>query len=229
MDQGSLSKYREALLGVSGIGTPGATPNSTPEVQPQIQNIQNMYKGTFQAGAAKRAIGAVGGAAGAQADQEAAALEKQKQDLLDPSKYRQEIDEQGGYKFFDPQGQEIDIKGFSAATGKHVTDVLKKSQNPYDRQFVQDYKQVEELGSIMQRGDKKALEKLYKKQPGLKETLKGKTYSQIVTDFRKFYPRFFNSTPTAKPQQTTYGNKTTEDIGGGGASLMDRIKGILGS
>lgn len=241
MDQAQLSKYRQALLGVDGIQAPGGTMNANGDTAAAIGHLQNMYRGTFQAGAAKAGIGAAGGAAKADADQQdanaklalqqeqdkASQLDQQKKDLLDPSKYTQQIDENGGYKFYDPTGQEIDAKQYSSATGKHITDILKKSQNPADQQFVQDYGQIEKIGQIMQSGDKKALEDLYKKQPDLKKQIDGKTYSQIVTDFRKFYPQFFNTSQPATVK-TTYANQTPGSLGDNAGGIGGFIKSLFG-
>lgn len=251
MDQSNLTKYRQALLGASGVTAPGDSPNATPAVQPQIANLQRMYSGQFQAGAAQKAIGAVGGASNAQANQEDAAakmalqeeqdkadaLAQQKKDLLDPTKYRQEISADGGYDFFDPQGNPIDVKQYSGATGKHITDVLKKSQNPSDQEFVNQYKNVEQLGQIFQSGSKDELNKYLKKNPDvqadydlLKKHLgKTPTYGDIVATFRQSQPKFFNSQQPIQQQPTTYGGKTFNDItGGGGNSILDRVKGFLG-
>lgn len=240
MDQGQLTRYRQALLAGNNIQAPTASPNATPALAGVMGNLQNLAKSSLQGGYAKLAQGAAGGAAGAQANQEEAsaklalqeqqdqldAAQQQKKDLLDPSKYKQEIDENGGYKFFDPAGQEINVKQYSSATGKHITDVLKKSQNPSDQQFTRDYGMIEKLGGIMQSGDKKALDKLYKEQPDLKKQIDGKTYSQIVTDFRKYYPKFFNSSPSSSVD-TTYANKTPKSISGGGGNLFTRALSSL--
>lgn len=243
MDQGQLSRYRQALLDVNGVAAPTASPApiSSPDNASVMANLQNLSRGGFQADAASAATAAAGAASSAQADQEeanarlrlqeeenkAAALLQQKKDLEDPSKYRQEINDNGGYDYYDPTGNQIDAKQFSGATGKHLTEVLKKSQDPADQQFVNDYKDIEALGKIMNSGDKKGLDKFYEKHPTFK-TKKDDTYSKIVTDFRGYYPQFFNKAPAATVQ-TKYGDKAPSSIGGGGSGVAKFLSAIFGS
>lgn len=240
MDQGQLTRYREAILGGAPPAGSSNSPAATPELAPQFANIQAL-SGSNMAGMRSRyAANAFGGAAKSVADEEeaaarlrfqeeeekAAALEKMKKDMLDPTKYRQEIDEKGGYRFYDPSGGEIDVKQFSGATGKHITDVLKKSQNPEDQQFIQDYKDIEELGQIMNSGDKKKLDKFYEKHPSFKDRKKD-TYAKIVGDFRKYYPKFFNTNENATIE-TRYGNKSPENISGEKGGFAKLLSAIFG-
>lgn len=241
MDQGQLTRYRNAILGGALPAPASNAPAATPELAPAFANIQALGASNMQGNVARKSVNAFGGAAQSVAneneaaaklrlqeeEEKAAAIDKQRKDLLDPTKYRQEIAEDGGYRFYDPEGNEIDVKRFSGATGKHITEVLKKSQNPEDRQFVQDYQDVEELGEIMNAGDKKRLEKFYEKHPDFKERKKD-TYAKIVGDFRKYYPKFFNEEPSTTVQ-TKYGEKTPASIGGGENGFAKLLKGIFGN
>lgn len=242
MDRSQLSQYREALLGGALPSPSTAAPAATPALAPQMAHIQALGGSQIQGNVARQTTNAFGGAAQSVANQEDAdakmklqqeedklqALEKAKEDMADPNKYRQTIDEQGGFKFFDPQGNEIDVKQYSGVTGKHITEILKKSQNPYDKQFTEDYGTIEKLGEVMQKGDKKALEKLYAEQPELKKQIHGKTFNEIVRDFRGYYPRFFNETPAAQDSGASAGSKRPQDISGGGNLFTKLLGGILG-
>lgn len=245
MDNG-LAAYRAALTGAANVSGPtpmqgATTPDNLVSTFANLRNLaQNQSRGT----ASRIALGASSGAYGNVADQQKADAQQQlqaeqanndaiaqaKKDALDPSKYRKEIASDGGYEFFDPQGNKIDVKQYSAATGQHITDVLKNSQNPADTQFVTDYKNLQKLGGIMQNGDKAALDKLYKAQPDLKKEISGKTYAQIVSDFRNYYPKFFNQQPENQSQtQTVYGNKTPGSVdGSGGNGFVQKLMSLFG-
>lgn len=75
-------------------------------------------------------------------------------DKLDPSKYRAEKDrEDGGFSFYDPDGNQIGIDRFSAVTGVDPAKILAQSDNPFDLQYVNDYKNTKDLVTAIQNGD----------------------------------------------------------------------------
>lgn len=243
MDQSYLSKFRESLLGAQSAPTSVSDINIGGGNEAQIGNLQNMYKGTFGAGLASAALGAAGGASQAQANQEEAdakmrlqeeqdklaAAEQAAKDATDPTKYRKIDKDDGGYDFYDPTGKQIDIKQFAAGTGQHITDVLKKSQNPADQEFVKNYTNVQDLVDVMQRGNKKDLDKLFKKDPSIKsdyELLKknlGRDPDDrdVVKAFRSGYGKFFDTQNQVQlPQsQVQQQQKPT--------SILDRIKSFF--
>ena len=95
----------------------------------------------------------------AQQEKEAAEVARQAQmqkikDKLDPSKYRAEKDrEDGGFSFYDPDGNKIGIDRFSAVTGVDPATILKNSDNPFDLQYVNDYNNTRDLVTAIQNGD----------------------------------------------------------------------------
>lgn len=238
MDQKYLSQFRDSLLAAGSAPTSTAQVNVSPTTAPQIANIQNMYKSNFGAGLASASLGAAGGAAQAQAGQEDANArmrlqeeEDKYKDLLqteadktDPTRYRAVIKDDGGYDFYDPEGSQIDIKQYSQATNKHITDVLKNSQNPEDRNFVNNYKNVQDLVEILAAGDEDAKKKFFKKDKIAKQqyeqlsTQLGRDadYKDVVRQFRSGYGKFFNEAPPAAgaPQQDT--------------SMLGKIKSLFG-
>lgn len=75
-------------------------------------------------------------------------------DKLDPNKYRAEKDrEDGGYSFYDPEGNQIGIDRFSAVTGLDPAKILANSDNPFDLQYVNDYQNTRDLVTAIQNGD----------------------------------------------------------------------------
>lgn len=251
MDQGQLSRYRQAILGGALPGPASSAPAVTPDLAGTFSHIQALGNSDIQGTVAKHSTNAFGGASQSVADQDEAnaklalqqeqdkadALAKAKEDMQDPSKYREELDEKGGYQFFDPAGNKIDVKQYSAVTGKHITDILKKSQNPEDQEFVRNYNNVEKIGQILQAGSKDDRDKFFKDNPDaqtdydlLKKKLKREpTFGDIVGTFRKGYPQYFNA---KEPTQvnTGYANKSLGTIGGGNKSggVMGFIKSLLG-
>ena len=82
-----------------------------------------------------------------------AAMQKIK-DKMDPNKYRAEKDrEDGGFSFYDPDGNQIGIDRFSAVTGQDPSQILKSSDNPFDLQYVNDYGNTRDLVTAIQNGD----------------------------------------------------------------------------
>lgn len=187
----------------------GGSPNGGGQ---EMVNLQNLAQLQFTAGGAERATGAFTGNAKATADQEeaqrqaaakAAEVEQAKKDnyekalaeMQDPKNYRQEIADDGGYHFYDPMGNKIDVQKYSRAVGKQIPDVLKDSQNQNDARFVQDYKDLLDYGRALA-GDEDNVKKFRddKKYSGFLQRYKDKSYGQVVTDFKKSYTDKFQPT-----------------------------------
>ncbi|HET8708926.1 MAG TPA: hypothetical protein VFL85_01455 [Candidatus Saccharimonadales bacterium] len=229
----SLNQYRQALLDASNMTATGASPNASPEMASTIQHLQNAASSTIQAMAANTAMGAAGGAAGAQADQEQAdakarlqenqARQQQVQDAItqmsNPDNYQKVINNNGGYDFYNPMGEKITIGQYAKATNQYASDILKKSQDPADQQFVKDYKNLQTLGQVMQSGDKAALQKLYKQQPDLKDQIGDMTYDQLVKAFQQHYHNYIGVIPPNKIEENAGKQKITSD----NRSLFQRV------
>ena len=122
--------------------------------------VNDFARASFVSGLNNSAQG-LGGMANqaAEAEKQAAEAARQAQmqkikDKLDPNKYRAEKDrEDGGYSFYDPDGNQIGIDRFSAVTGVDPATILAKSDNPFDLQYVNDYKNTREIVTAIQNGD----------------------------------------------------------------------------
>jgi hypothetical protein len=66
-------------------------------------------------------------------------------DMQDPNNYKQVLKDDGGFDFFDPAGKKISVQAYSQVVGKRPSDILAKSENSLDRQYVQDHKYTEML------------------------------------------------------------------------------------
>ena len=122
--------------------------------------VNDFARASFVSGLNNSAQG-LGGMANqaAEAEKQAAEAARQAQmqkikDKLDPNKYRAVKDrEDGGYSFYDPDGNRIGIDRFSSVTGLDPAKILSNSDNPFDLQYVNDYNNTRDLVTAIQNGD----------------------------------------------------------------------------
>ena len=175
----------------------------------EMVNLQNLAQLQFSAGASELATGAFGSDAKAAADREeaqkkaaaaAADNEQKKKDaydkilaeLKDPKNYRKELNDKGGYDFYNPMGDKISVQEYSQATDQQISDILKDSKDGSDRQFAEDYKDLMSYGRALQGNDEDV--KKFREDDKYKsflEKYKDKAYSDVVNDFRTNYAGYF--------------------------------------
>lgn len=188
---------RDAVLGSANIQTPTSPLGSFPE-------LAALNKSTFQLPQSTQAAGAQGNIASdivaqqkAAADAAAKETEQKIKDMADPSKYQQVARSDGGYGFYDPQGNEISAAEYAHITNKSLDSVLKNSQNPIDTGFVQDYKDLQDYANLKLQSKSnpdasskaKAIEQQVKDQYGI--DLSKMKLGEITDAFRKQYPTVF--------------------------------------
>lgn len=240
-----LNALKAAVVGANGITAPGASPNSTGAnafTQAAIGHIQNLatvgtqnqavgnagqalYGGVKQqAGIDAAQASAAHDAAVADAKQKADDAAQAAKDAADPSKYQRVVNNSGGYDFYAPDGTKITATDYANVTGKHVTDVVKGSQNTTDQEFLQDYDEITAIGQATQAG---TLGAYLKKNPDVKKQLDSaglKTYADVVKNFRSSYPQYFPQSQVNDIGSASY-NKT--DLQPAQPSFLDRIKSHL--
>lgn len=147
-----LKKFsQQVLAGIKGGNTNAGTGDAA---------VNNFAAASFTDVLNKQGTG-LGNLAGEVAQQEKEAAEAARraqaqkiQDKLDPNKYQAKKDrEDGGYSFYDPEGNAIDINRFSQVTGLNPSKILADSDNPFDRQYVNDYQNTRDLVTAIQNGD----------------------------------------------------------------------------
>lgn len=198
----NYAALRDATLGAQQIQAPGGNPlgaSNAPE-------LAKLFTSSFQLPQSEAATKAQAFNTGttvanqqqaeAEARQaEAARLkaEAQKiQDESDPSKYTLKKKEDGGFDFFDPHGNQVDIATYAKKTGVKPADVLKDSENPIDIQFVHDYNNLNDLLSAVVNKDTDKLDS-YRQQfeaQGLPDITKQKPHD-IIEQFHKYYQRMY--------------------------------------
>ena len=202
----------------------------------EMVNLQNLAQLQFSAGAADLATGAFGADAKAAADREeaqkkaaaeAADAEQQKKDAYDkilaelknPKNYRQELNDAGGYDFYNPMGDKISVQEFSQATDRQISDILKDSKDGKDIQFKQDYEDLMSYGRALQ-GNDEDVKKFRddKKYSSFIEKYKDKSYADVVSDFQKNYAGYFQprQLDTLQSKDTSGRNITQDTISSDG-------------
>ncbi len=141
-DPAQVETLKQAVLGAKNIQTPASPIGGPPE-------LAQLYQSSFQLPQAQIAAGALGNIgeeeirkrkeAEAEAEREA---EKLREDFSDFSKYQKVHKEDGGYDFFDPAGNQVDIATLSQRTGVRPAEVVKDSTNTNDLQFLRDYNRL---------------------------------------------------------------------------------------
>lgn len=113
-------------------------------------------------------------------------------DATDPKNYTVKRKEDGGFDFFDPKGQQIDIATYTSKTGQKASDVLKDSENPIDIQYVADKKNLEDLINAIVNKDSAKLDsyKQLAEAEGISDLTKMKP-QEVIDQFKKHYERYY--------------------------------------
>lgn len=110
------------------------------------------------------------------------------QDKMDPSKYRMQRKEDGGFDFFDPEGNPIDINQYAKVTGQRAADILKNSENPFDLQYLNDYSNTRALVESIQNGDTETLQGYLKDNKNIDPK---STASDLMQELIRKYPHIY--------------------------------------
>lgn len=152
--------------------------------------------------------------------------------------YTQKLKPDGGYDFTDPTGQKISVQEYAQAVGKQPSQVLSKSENSLDKQYLQDHKYTEDVVNAIYNNNGKFFTDLQKSDPeefnALKKLISDsgdneKAVQNILERFKGLYPNVYS------PQSGKSGNvrapqKNVTDAlqGGGGNPFTDFMKTLGG-
>lgn len=147
-----LKKFSAQMIaGLKGADTTAGTGNAI---------VDNFARSSFVDTISDqgRGLGNLASEVGAQEKEAAEAARRAEmqriKDKMDPNKYQARKDrEDGGYSFYDPEGNAIDINRYASATGANPAKILADSDNPFDRQYVNDYSNTRDLITAIQNGD----------------------------------------------------------------------------
>lgn len=221
-------RYASALAAAAASkANLGNSPNGNSS---EMTNLQNLAQVQFAAGNAGNAMSAFGADASATASREEAqqkagaaaaeAEEKKKEaydkilkELQDPKNYRQELNDKGGYDFYNPMGDKISVQEYSQVTDRQIADILKDSKDGADQTFQEDYKDLMSYGRALQ-GNEEDVKKFRedKKYSSFIEKYKDKAYSDVVGDFQKNYAGYFQPKQLdSMPSKDMSGRNITQD------------------
>ena len=193
MDQEQL---RNAVLGAQQIQAPSGNPLGAANAP----EIANFYRSSFQLPASN--IASQGSAyntevtvANEKAAREAELKRQAKEaaDMADPDKYTQKAKEDGGYDFFDPQGNQIDIATYSKVTGKNPVEIIKDSENPIDIQYREDWANMQDYMTAALSGDTKKKTIFEENSPSLKKYGGKGGPAKLLAEFKEYYRRYYNT------------------------------------
>lgn len=180
-DPAQFEALKQAVIGAGNIQSPASPLGDHPE-------LANLYKSSFQLPQSQMAAGAISNIGQDQIDYQKkadAAAKKLEEDMSDFSKYKQVQKDDGGYDFFDPLGNQVDIATLSQRTGKRPAEIVQDSQNPIDQQYLQDYTRLKDYGQAFYdsaKGDKAAIKII-------------EQYNQQDKNLKKLFDEFGNKSP----------------------------------
>lgn len=188
----NFDALKAATLGAQQIQSP-----ASPLGASNAPELAGLYRSSFQlpqSNAATKAQGFQTGVTVAnqqEADkQKIEQLKLQAQDLADqndPSKYAVKRKDDGGYDFFDPKGNQIDIATYTQKTGLKAADVLKDSENPIDIQYREDYTNLQDLINAVVNKDEDKLAQYEEAHPGITKSKP----QDIIQQFKDYYKRIY--------------------------------------
>jgi len=212
--------------------------NDTTTNAPEMGNIRNMAALLAGGDVAAQSSAAMGAGANERAAQDEAARraaaqraraeleakEAEIKHMQDPKNYKAIVNDVGGYDFYDPLGNKIPAVDYARAKNIRITDVYKDSQDPIDKDFIEDYDRVDKLGRAMQSGDVELRDKVFEDSPEFKEKYQNWTYADIVKDLHRAYPGYFRGD---QELQRNLGKPNDLASAKGGTGIRDKIGGWL--
>lgn len=205
LDAGAqYDQLKSAVLGAQANTAPGASPlGSFPE-------LSKLYGSSFQVPISN----ANAGADSARTDitvsnnKAAAAAAKAASDNS-PGKWKQVLKADGGYAFYDGNGNEVSAAQYAAARNQDITTVLKHSYNPIDKAFAQDYKQLQQYinDKANAKNDPKARSRAQAVETQVRKLynidLHQQNPSEVINAFVQAYPTVFGGHTAGKQGTST--------------------------
>lgn len=134
----------------------------------------------------------------------------------------------GGFGFYDGDGNEISASDYAIATGKKPSEVLSDSENPIDIGYLEDYKNLQDYmqAKFNSKGDSKSAAKAKQIEASIKKSFGidvGKMNpASLIDKFKAAYPTVYGGNKAGVPVGQTFisrGNQQEEDPAGGGNSI----------
>jgi hypothetical protein len=180
---------RDAVLGAGNIQSPTSTLGAS-----NAPELAKLYQSSFQL---PQSSGASSARVNIASDQVAAAkaaaalAQKKAADKADPTKYRKVPKDDGGFDFFDADGNQVDIATLTKATGTKPSEWLKDSENPIDVQYLEDYNNLQDYIKAKLGGDAKKAAGFEEAKPELANYQGQGGADNLINEFKKYYQRFY--------------------------------------
>ncbi len=223
-----LAALKEAIVGAQGIQAPTSTlgASNAPEIAAMYQSSFQLPQSSGAAGAAANISGDIAAEQRAAAARAAAAAAKKADDMKDPNKYRRVKKDDGGYDFFDPDGNQVDIATLTERTQTSATDWIKDSENPIDIQYQEDFNNLQDYMRAVAGGDKEKAEAYQKSSPELQQFNDRGGLDRLMKQFKQSYQRYYVPRSTdaqawgASPGGPTVPATQSQGYLGGGATSI---------
>lgn len=148
----------------------------------------------------------------------------------DPSKAYMKLGEDGNYRYYNGDGDQMNINQFSLLTGKRPDEILADSENPKDQKFVSDYQTMKQFANAWVNGDNDTLKKFREADPERYNQLIStyKSPSEMVGAFRNYYQDYYGNGVNSN-QNTDRFSMSSKAAVGGDAQGKKIAAGIGGS
>lgn len=110
-------------------------------------------------------------------------------DKMNPNNFRKERKADGGFAFFDPDGNEISINDYAQVTGQRRIDILSDSENPIDQEYINDYSNMNELAQALYNGDEATIKSFRDANPELANRKPQDLMSELIRKYPHLYGR----------------------------------------
>lgn len=203
---------RQATLGAASIQTPTSPLGSFPE-------LAQLHQSSFQLPQSSGAVNTLAN--------QAQAIVKQKE--AKKSNYQKVKRDDGGFGFYDGEGNEISAADYAYALGKKPSEVLSDSENPIDHGYLQDYKNLQDY--IEAKLNSKSNTKAANRAKAIEKQIRSTTNinvskmkpDEIIAMFKKAYPTIYGGSNRGVAAGNTLipqvGNSEVDAAAGGLAGI----------
>lgn len=207
MDQ--YPQLRDAVLGAQSIQSPTSPLGSFPE-------LAQLYQSSFQ-------LPQSSGASGVLAQNTNDVVDEQKRQAAAAASsgggggggrgggggFTVKARKDGGFGFYDADGNEVSAAEYASATGKDLSTVLKNSKNPVDKAFLLDFKQLNGYinNKLNAKNDPKARSAAQAVETQVRKLYNIKMHQQtpddLINAFMQAYPTVFGGNQAGKQGTNT--------------------------
>lgn len=202
-----MDNFRQLQATALGaLSQPGApAPLSDTSYGPALQKFFDIgFKLPLSSAASQAAVGQAG-----VIDKQAELARQQElerlKDKAEGKGYRREPRQDGGFGFYDPDGNEISAYEYARATGTTVYKALSDSDNPIDKQFAEDYQNLQDYMNARVNNDVEsiqAIEERVRKDTGI--DLSQEDIRTVMERFKRAYPTVYGFKQAGQRQGRTF-------------------------